>query len=471
MATLVTYTVKPSPVGPNEFSSLSLAVGAIPADIVATDEEYVINCDDFGSGQNDGFDFPSITTDATHTIVIQASPGAEYVRSTNTGFYLEATRNFDGVITNTGTAFLTLQNIGLKNLGTSSARGITNSTSDCSLIHLYATTASTNDVFNITGGERYVIDNNLAEGGGTGFAFGAFVGGDATNNTAIDTANGYSKSGANRPLTLKNSLYLGAGAFLTGTNNFTASSDYNASSDTTAIGANALQNRTTGDLVDYANNDYRTASGSVLATAGEGGTFIGFDVETAAGISASITEEYQDFDETINVQVSIQSEITESYEDFSEGINVNFTSQTTATITESYDSFDESVDVLFLNPVSSTITESYSDFNDSISISFGQAITIDVTEQYNDFTESVNASFAQVTERKSLFSRACRIVSKNRNKAYNFPVITESYDNFDETVVVTFTSNIIINPKNIFRTKRKNSTMRVKRTNNTIRVK
>ena len=85
--------------------------------------------------------------------------------------------------------------------------------------------------------------------------------------------------------TFTNCLKLGGGtgyaASLTG-------SDHNASDDTTAPGANSLQNRTTADLVNFAGGDYRTASGSVLATAGLGGTFIGFALESSSGISLTV---------------------------------------------------------------------------------------------------------------------------------------------------------------------------------------
>lgn len=64
---------------------------------------------------------------------------------------------------------------------------------------------------------------------------------------------------------------------------FSCSGDYNAGFDTSAPGANSLDNRTTADFADFAGGDYRTASGSALATAGDGvlAAYIGYALETS----------------------------------------------------------------------------------------------------------------------------------------------------------------------------------------------
>ena len=98
----------------------------------------------------------------------------------------------------------------------------------------------------------------------------------AINCTAIDNTGtfAYVRFKCTNCLTISNSASGFAAA--------TAGSDYNAASGNSAPGPNSLQNRTTADLVDYAGGDYRTAASSVLSTAGEDGTFIGFGVEAAA---------------------------------------------------------------------------------------------------------------------------------------------------------------------------------------------
>lgn len=66
--------------------------------------------------------------------------------------------------------------------------------------------------------------------------------------------------------------------------------DYNASDDTSSPGANSLDNRTTADFADFAGGDYRTASASALATAGDGVNedFIGAALETAGGVTVEV---------------------------------------------------------------------------------------------------------------------------------------------------------------------------------------
>ena len=278
MATVITKTVKPS--GGN-YSLVSLAVADIPSDIVATDEQWDIICDTFVGGMSDGFDMPSINSNASCFVRIAAASGHKYKRSDNSGFYMEQSRNSDGVITNFNTEFLRMENFGLKNLGTvTSARGYLGSQHDCQFEGMYATVSGTTQIcYNSSAGERCVWRNCLAEGGKTGITFGNFSGATVDNLTVIDSLFGYSKSAANRTVTITNSLYIGSGDFYD-VNSFGGGSDYNASSGTAPSGANSLGSRTTADLADYAGNDYRTASGSALATAGASGTYIGFQLES-----------------------------------------------------------------------------------------------------------------------------------------------------------------------------------------------
>ena len=64
---------------------------------------------------------------------------------------------------------------------------------------------------------------------------------------------------------------------------YSGSSDFNAGDDTTAPGSNSLDNRTSADFANYAGGDFRTASGSLLATSGSGGGFIGAYLESGGG--------------------------------------------------------------------------------------------------------------------------------------------------------------------------------------------
>ena len=64
---------------------------------------------------------------------------------------------------------------------------------------------------------------------------------------------------------------------------FSPSSGFNAGDDSSTPGTNPVDNRSTGDLVDYAAKDFRTALNSPLATAGSEGGFIGAFLEESAG--------------------------------------------------------------------------------------------------------------------------------------------------------------------------------------------
>ncbi len=289
MATVVTLTVRPSG---GDFSLVSTAVGSIPSDIVSVDEQYDVLCDTFTGGLNDGFDFPSITSDATRFVRIAAASGHEFNPVDGSGFFMQAFRNFDGVITNLTTLYLRLENIGFMNTGGSSTRGVQGNQNFCQYLNCYASGGTLSN-FSLDDGDGIVVENCLAVGTSIGFDLGNFSSGTVTNCTAIDnTTGGFNKdSGGSGTHTLVNCLYIGSGAFASGTNTANMNGNNNAGSDTTTIGTSPLNNRTTADLADYANDDYRTASASALATAGSGGTFIGYALESGGGTGITINEE------------------------------------------------------------------------------------------------------------------------------------------------------------------------------------
>ena len=201
--------------------------------------------------------------------------------------YLTAFRNFNGTITNNNCNFLVIDGIGLKNTGTVSSRAYTGIMDNIQLLNLYGTTAASYYVFDLNGATGVTVANCITEGGTRGIHTNNFSGGTITNHLSIDnTEQGFQKGASGNLWVIKNALYLGPGAWTLGSG-WLAATDYNASSDTTAVGANSLQNRTTADLVDYAGNDYRTKSSSALATAGDGGTFIGYKLEASTGIEVT----------------------------------------------------------------------------------------------------------------------------------------------------------------------------------------
>jgi hypothetical protein len=145
-------------------------------------------------------------------------------------------------------------------------------------VRLTATTAVSLEAANRTTNARFCLVESPARG------FDADTGvttATALNCTVIDPAAG---NFAYVRWHVTNCLKLGTG---TGFVQSVTGSNYNASSDTSAPGANSLQNRTTADVVNFAGGDFRTASGSALSTAGDGGTFIGAALEAGGGVTVT----------------------------------------------------------------------------------------------------------------------------------------------------------------------------------------
>lgn len=133
-----------------------------------------------------------------------------------------------------------------------------------------------------SGANIWLIDSSLL----TGFTRGTDATSSATltcnNVTAIDAASG---NFCFVRATCTNCFAIGGA----GTGFVVSVGDYNASDDTSSPGANSLDNRTTADLVAYVGGDYRTASGSALATAGSTGGVIGYSLETSSGVTGTGT--------------------------------------------------------------------------------------------------------------------------------------------------------------------------------------
>ena len=285
MATEIVKLVAPTG---GDYTLLSTAIAAIPTDLVAADENWLIEIETFSGGLADGVTVPAITCDATRHITIRALTGHEYVAETGVGAYIVGAQNFGGIIKSTaGTDFLLVEDLGAVNTGTNSPRAwqLENG-NDVKLHRLYGEAVSdltpAQAVFRIATAVDVEILNCLAFGEKYGFQTANGVSGVITNCTAIDPdTSGYNRGNSNNTVVHTNCLHIGGGTWGTsGANPFLG--DYNATDDTTVpVGANSLANRSTGDLVNYAGGDYRTAEGSALATAGDATkqVYIGYAVE------------------------------------------------------------------------------------------------------------------------------------------------------------------------------------------------
>lgn len=279
MPTFVTITVKPSG---GDYTSLNTALAAVNSNLITSDEQVTIECDTFPGGLSEQVIVPSITQDVTRYLEIKAASGHEYNPVDDSGFFLIANIGFSGVFVNSQN-FTRLHGIGVKNTRTlGSGRGVQWNGNDCVINQVYASTTSSSGAacFLLTNANNLTITDCLSYLGTTGYDFGNNNTRTATNLTSIDASSvGFDTGTADTTLT--NCLTIGSSDPYLGT--FNAASSNNAGDSTDTPGTSPFNNRTTADLANYALGDFRTASGSALATGGTGGTHIGYDVEPSAG--------------------------------------------------------------------------------------------------------------------------------------------------------------------------------------------
>jgi len=279
MATVITKTVKPSG---GDYSTLVSALADVPASLIATDEQWNIEISTFSGGLSGAVTMPTITSDATRYLEIRAAAGDEYNPVDDTGIFITSSAAFAGSFINGVTHFCRLRNIGVKNTRTAaSGRGIDWFADDGLNEGVFATTLSTSGaiVYFFNNAMRHTIRECLSYLGTTGFDFGNNDPRTVDKITSID-ASAVGIDTGTAATTITNSLSIGSANPWLGT--FQAASSNNASDGTDAPGSGSLQNRTTADLADYAGGDFRTASGSALATAGTV-DFIGYALEAASG--------------------------------------------------------------------------------------------------------------------------------------------------------------------------------------------
>jgi len=240
---------------------------------------------------------------------------------------------------------------------------------------------------------------------------------------------------------------------------------------------NTINTDTTAEMVDYANGDYRIKSASTLATAGQGGTFIGAFLEASSGLTASITESGPSFTEQISTTLSkaIQASITELGPSFAESISANLSVNITGSIGESGPAFTESISAtLSTLTIQGDITESGPSFTDSISIDVqaSAGLNASIAELGPSFTESVQASLdkaieANISEYGPSFTDSITISLTSEIDAS----IGEYGPSFIESLSAKIPVKISVNAKNTIKVKRSANTVKIKRKSNILRVK
>lgn len=274
MATLVVKTVKPTG---GDYTTITTALADVPASLIATDEQWVIEVYEKVGGYTEQANIPTITSDATRYLSLVAAVGNEYDPVAGSGVYLQASVGFAGVLNNASCQFFRTSGIWFNNTRTlSSGRGIQLSGNDNTITNTCTTTLSATICALLNNANNLIVDGLLTVGGTTGVDFGNNSTRTANKITTIDASSRGIDTGT-ASTTLTNSLSIGSSDPYLGT--FNAASSNNAGDGTDTPGINPFNNRTTADLVDYAGGDYRTASSSTLATSGTV-DFIGYDLES-----------------------------------------------------------------------------------------------------------------------------------------------------------------------------------------------
>lgn len=181
-----------------------------------------------------------------------------------------------------------------------------------------------------------------------------------------------------------------------------------ASEDTTGD----LTGYTSAELVNFAGNDFRTKSASVLATAGTGTTYIGAFLEaasgttgtitqtaesftqsaagtiTSAGTTGSITQTAQSFTQTLSASLGFAGLINQTTQSFTQSLVGTALLNITGDINQTLNSFTQSVTGAVLLNITGTITQTVSAFTQSASGVLITPITGLIVQTVSSFTMS-----------------------------------------------------------------------------------
>lgn len=263
----------------NYYTSVSAFLAGEVRNLVSADEVAIAECYNcWATGLNDScLVSASWTTDSTRYIKITVAPDNRHDGTPGSGFYCNCTTSVAEFF-KTYVNYTVLEYIEAEGNFSSALYFLyySNNTVDSCIFH-DASAASVAKAYSNGGA---AISNSLFYNLGTS----RYTSTDVTY-VEFDKCTFYQASSTDS-LMLRIGTYtdcfaycgtsLGNGVFYS-----TCTGDYNAASDASSPGSNSLDNRTTSDFVDYASDDFRTAAGSNLATAGSV-DFIGFLLEESS---------------------------------------------------------------------------------------------------------------------------------------------------------------------------------------------
>jgi len=267
----------------NYYTTLTAWEAAIPADLVAADEQHVAQCyDDWPTGLDDYFTIADRTTDATRNVVIDCPVAERHGGSLSSGFLLKHDTDWQHTIT-VDSGDVTIKNIRVSHDGSGACVKLDNATAENILLDsiILTSTDSSGSTTNVNDGLLSVyagwseIINSILRGGSIGISVYTWRTVNAYNNTIIDCKRGtYTKSTNN----------VNDGDFINNVSacteddfihesSFSAGSTNNASKDisatTASIGTVTGISLTDGvDFTEPSTDDYTITSGSALIDEG-----------------------------------------------------------------------------------------------------------------------------------------------------------------------------------------------------------
>jgi len=269
MPTILTFTIKPSG---GDFTSMTACRAANAKNLVTADEQHIYEFSIFSGGLDDNDAFSGYTDDATRNVILRSASSDVWDGIDPTsGFY------FNTTVSTTLRPVSGLQNMELDGIcwadGSVGALSVANG-GDFKSIDNCAFKDITGD--NLPNGISGSINNVLIINPGDD---GGVISSSSANKiTVVNSSNRGIVSVSGSAVT--NSFCFGS----TGVDfsNQGGTHSNNATEDTTAAGSNPEINRTSADFANFAGDDFRTASGSDLATAGTV-DFIGYALEPSIG--------------------------------------------------------------------------------------------------------------------------------------------------------------------------------------------
>ena len=262
MPTVVTKTVAPSG---GDYTSLSAAItGELTAraDLVARDEQLVIECAAFTDTtivEIDGF-----TTDATRNIIVRAAAGAEHDGVPGAGYKLIASLSYGGAL-EALQGYVEFHGIEVENTGFAAAYGLTLQRGNNVVKDVICSGASEGG-FGAGGLPFTQFINCLAVSCSVGLNTSNYDNVELLNCTAVNCTTGFAGHFYGGSVKLTNCVAFDCGTdFLPGAEPGSAN---NASEDATAPGTSSVTSITSGAFEDYAGGDYTPAAGGALDDAG-----------------------------------------------------------------------------------------------------------------------------------------------------------------------------------------------------------